>query len=1092
MAKTKKKTKAEELQEAVAEAVGAGRELHLESVDFSDPNRPKTCLEVDFPILPINHVAAIEGNAGKPIYQMSKWWARRRSSVFRAMLIAAATKAPEDQGEAAKTVWDAYYGNHQKNEAFRKLKVADIFMGGGTTIVEGARLGMQMYGNDLNPVAWLVVKNELAQVDPKEVQKLLDAIEAEVKPQIMPFYACDCPRGHKGKWTHKPTGKVMGADFDPLSLTPEQRPEFEYEGPEVIYTFWAKHGPCQASECNHRTPIMSSPVVAVKTLTVKAWTGKECQHCGKKFDIEQKDARMAPAAMLVVADTENPFAVMDDKGNYTCPHCGHERHDPKAASDGQSSSLGKATNKKIDLTLLVHPDWLKGSPGKVADGNWLGGSVTDTAEATSRWNTERAKSLKLIEVRGKPPESISCPDTGDLLFIDQRGGTVPRKSVFACQEATCGAEADVLKSIERSGKTAPIAAYCIQGHCPVCDSNGDPYRGRFFAAPSSSALNGAEIALLGELDRCNSAYVPDTSVPKGLETSVRTPLHKYQYKRWGDFFNSRQKIVHIALLRAITTSDASRESRLVCLGAFQQYLRTQNMFCIWNIQADKLEPFLSKNNFQPPARPVENGVFNRLGRGNWSSCADIALEGLQWSRSPYEVVAVENLRQGFPQIADSCGASKSVKTITNDPLLDRVVLTCGSSTELSGVSSNSIDLVVTDPPFGDIMQYSELSGFFYPWLRAALLQLGEAPFEPEQPPTALEAVDNAHRHGKDGAAFYKRLLTECWREAARILMPSGLLTFTFHHDKDGPWVAVLESLFDAGFYLEATIPIRSDETKGEGSKPGTFGAQKVEFDIIHVCRKRLEEPEPISWARLRRQIMRDVRQLQEIIEQHQKEGLGEADLQVIRRGKALEYYSRHYGKVYIEKGREDEFTVKDALVGINQLLDDESDTTSEAPPVLAEPYTRQFLRLFADRDSLERDQMQKYLRGTGVSPSEFLERGWCSEEKKIFTITPPLEWAQQWKGKARKGMSRDFDQTFFLIGACYDESGIKASDTLNSGSFVPHPAIADLLDWFGKHGSDADMKSAAKRAKQIHSTWLAKNTKQVTTQRTLFDLEDSE
>ena len=30
----------------------------------------------------LDQVAAIEGNAGKPIYQMSKWWARRRSSVF--------------------------------------------------------------------------------------------------------------------------------------------------------------------------------------------------------------------------------------------------------------------------------------------------------------------------------------------------------------------------------------------------------------------------------------------------------------------------------------------------------------------------------------------------------------------------------------------------------------------------------------------------------------------------------------------------------------------------------------------------------------------------------------------------------------------------------------------------------------------------------------------------------------------------------------------------------------------------------------------------------------------------------------------------
>ena len=342
--------------------------MHLESVDFSDPNRPKTCLEVDFPILPINNVSAIEGNAGKPIYQMSKWWARRRSSVFRSMLIAAATKAPDDPAEAAKLVWDSYYGNHQKNESFSKLKVADIFMGGGTTVVEGARLGMQMFGNDLNPVAWLVVKNELAQVDPAEVQQLLDDVEAEVKPQIMPFYACECPRGHKGKWKMKSSDEVMGDDFDPLSLTPEQRLQYTYEGPEVIYSYWAKHVPCQATECNHRTPIMTTPVVAVKTLSVKAWIGKECQSCGNTFDIEQKEARMAPSAMLVVADTEAPYSVMDIDGHYSCPHCGHENQDQKAANDGDSASIGKAKNKKIDFTLLVHPDWLRGESN--TDSRW--------------------------------------------------------------------------------------------------------------------------------------------------------------------------------------------------------------------------------------------------------------------------------------------------------------------------------------------------------------------------------------------------------------------------------------------------------------------------------------------------------------------------------------------------------------------------------------------------------------------------------------------------------------------------------------------------------------------------------------------------
>lgn len=1090
MAKAKKKTKAEELQEAVAEAVGAGRELHLESVDFSDPNRPKTCLEVDFPILPINHVAAIEGNAGKPIYQMSKWWARRRSSVFRAMLIAAATKAPEDQGEAAKTVWDAYYGNHQKNEAFRKLKVADIFMGGGTTIVEGARLGMQMYGNDLNPVAWLVVKNELAQVEPQEVQKLLDAIEAEVKPQIMPFYACDCPRGHKGNWMHKPSGKVMGADFDPLSLTPEQRPEYEYEGPEVIYTFWAKHGPCQASECNHRTPIMSSPVIAVKTLTVKAWIGRECRSCGKKFDVEQKEARMAPAAMLVVADTETPYAIMYDDGHYACPHCEHERHDPKAAGDGQSSSLGKATNKKIDLTLLIHPDWLKGSPGKDTDGNWFGGSVTDTAEASAAWNEERAKSLKLIEVRGKLPDTIICPDTREMFVTGKQGGTVPGKSKFKCQESTCGREQDVLTSIRASKKSGPIAEYAIQGYCPTCKENGIPYGGRFFVIANRRQFDRAN----GEWESLRSselsAYWPQSEIPYGFMTHHNNGgIPNHGFTHWWTLFNSRQLLVHSELLRSIVRSgNVSWTTREFVLGGFQQFLRNESMLTIWHMSHDHFAPGLSNNNFHPKATMIEVGVFTPVGYGPWPSTLGSMRSAPEWASNPWELLPKAILEAEESEFADTI-SGRSIKVFPGDPVMGSHTVEVQSSTDLASYSNSSLDLIVTDPPFGGLLHYSELADFFYVWLRLVLKEKYPEIFNAEYTPKVLEAVANRARHPDDPDAFYQKILTECWREAFRVLKPAGLLTFTFHHSEDEPWVAVLESLFQAGFYLEAAYPIRSDETKGEGAKPGTFGSQQIEFDIVHVCRKRLEEPEPISWARLRRQIMKDVRQLQEIIEQHQKEGLGEADLQVIRRGKALEYYSRHYGKVYIEKGREDEFTVKDALVGINQLLDDESDTTSEAPPVLAEPYTRQFLRLFADKSSLERDQMQKYLRGTGVSPSEFLERGWCSEEKKVFTVADPQEWANQWKGKHRKGMSRDFDQTYFLIGACYDDSGIKLSDTLNSGSFVPHPAISDLLDWFGKHGSDSNMKSAAKRAKQIYSSWLAKNKPKADAQLSLFDID---
>ena len=66
------KTKAQWVAMEVARAVNAGKPVALETVDFSDPDRPKTCLEVDFPILPVNEIATIEGNAMKPVYHLGK------------------------------------------------------------------------------------------------------------------------------------------------------------------------------------------------------------------------------------------------------------------------------------------------------------------------------------------------------------------------------------------------------------------------------------------------------------------------------------------------------------------------------------------------------------------------------------------------------------------------------------------------------------------------------------------------------------------------------------------------------------------------------------------------------------------------------------------------------------------------------------------------------------------------------------------------------------------------------------------------------------------------------------------------------------
>jgi len=272
------------------------------------------------------------------------------------------------------------------------------------------------------------------------------------------------------------------------------------------------------------------------------------------------------------------------------------------------------------------------------------------------------------------------------------------------------------------------------------------------------------------------------------------------------------------------------------------------------------------------------------------------------------------------------------------------------------------DLVITDPPFGNNVFYADLADFFYVWLRIPLLKwyegLGERKyFEPERTPHAVEAIDNSVEHPDDrepwecsplveakhlqkireltgdetieerdrnplyrpqpSSEFYCNTLTACWAEAGRLLKPAGLMAFTFHHSEDAPWVDVLKSLFDAGYILIATYPVRSDETKGEA---GAFGSRKIEYDIVHVCRKRLEDPQPVSWARMRRWVKDEAVRLKALLEHSHGKNLPESDILVILRGKALEFYSRHYGQVFTGDGQLLE--VGEALLGINQLLED--------------------------------------------------------------------------------------------------------------------------------------------------------------------------
>jgi hypothetical protein len=806
--------------------------------------------------------------------------------------------------------------------------------------------------------------------------------------------------------------------------------------------------------------------MAVKTVSIKYWE-HNCRKCGCAFHVEESAARIAPDVPLYVTVEEPHFSVLDPKRGVICPYCEH----------ADIVKLGKtACKKNVELSLLVHPDWLAGSPRANASGQSLGGSPQDDAASSALWYQERSSKIRLLEVRGQLPEEVTCPESQVTFATGKAGGTVPKKATFACGK--CGTLQDLLESVRASHKAAPVAPYAIQGFMPIGagrpGSSGERYFAKFNAESAKQlAAAAAEWDCRKVADL--SGYWPTTGIPEGVTTTVKDVLpNGHGYTHWWTLFNPRQLLVCSLLLKSIDSTGAySNSAREFVLGAFQQFLRCNTMLSIWHTNNSQISAALSNSNFNTKNTSAEPSVFGAVGDGSWRSAIGALFDAVQWKERPWELASMLHLQEKHG-IMQSSGAGKSTKVLLGDPIIQNVTISNGSSTDLSSVPDNEFDLVITDPPFGDNIQYAELSDFFYVWMRCILSRNYPDIFSGLLTQKSLEAVTNVFRDPSDADVYYQRLLTQCWREVHRTMKPGGILAFTFHHSEDAPWVAVLESLFDAGFYLEATYPVRSDESKGDKAQ---FGSQKIEYDVIHVCCKRTEEPKAVSWGRMRREVLADVRQLQAMLENHAKEGLPAADLQVIRRGKALEYFSRHYGKVYVDEGRA--ITVKEALVGINQLLDEDSKGGKEPPPVNAEPITRQFLRIFDGKTEVARDQMQKFMKGSGSAPDEFEQRGWCSEKSKMFTLVDPLDFARDWQGKHKRKLVSDLDQALVLIGACFDGSGINASDTLKNENFKPHAALRPLLEWLTRRGATSQTRNASSRALSIYNNWADSHQHQV-------------
>ena len=118
------------------------------------------------------------------------------------------------------------------------------------------------------------------------------------------------------------------------------------------------------------------------------------------------------------------------------------------------------------------------------------------------------------------------------------------------------------------------------------------------------------------------------------------------------------------------------------------------------------------------------------------------------------------------------------------------------------LSAGSVDFVVTDPPYFDNVQYSDLSHFFRCWLKTLLPNEANWQYVTQYSAVA-ESVEN---EGKFGSVI-GRIWEECNRVLAR---PHGRLIFTYHHWRPSAWAQLTISLKRARFLLTNTFVVHSE------------------------------------------------------------------------------------------------------------------------------------------------------------------------------------------------------------------------------------------------------------------------------------------
>jgi len=343
-------------------------------------------------------------------------------------------------------------------------------------------------------------------------------------------------------------------------------------------------------------------------------------------------------------------------------------------------------------------------------------------------------------------------------------------------------------------------------------------------------------------------------------------LDLYGLMNWGDIFNPRQLLamqtfsscLHDALveLEKHEVNNDYRQAIVVNLGLWINRIAMRGSSVgIWHTSRETLEHPFGRQAIPmvwdyPEANPFNEATGGAIGQLGWM------LRVIQHESSKGDI-------QFIPA---------------------RVIRGDGSSVPLA---ENTMDVVVTDPPYFDAIAYADLSDFFYVWLKRGLGDVLPEAFTTPLTPKAEEVTALKHRHNNNDDEAKKHFTTKlaaCFAEAKRVCKNDGVLAVMFAHQSTEAWTALINALFESGLTITATYPI---DTEMITALKSNFSA--LASSITVVCR-----PREVSAAASFRDVRREIEQsVAESVHRFWGYGFRGADLIVACYGPAVGVFGRH-------------------------------------------------------------------------------------------------------------------------------------------------------------------------------------------------------